>query len=423
MDDLQPAAGPQLSRRTALVAAATLLAVTTTVKAGSSRADGGASVSPPMAPTIPEASRPSGAPPIRVGPARELTVPSQAAKIAQDGDVIQLDAGDYRGDVAVWVQNDLTIRSVGGRAHLIAAGAAAEAKAIWVIKGTRVTVDGVELSGCMVPDRNGAGIRFEGTELIIRNSWIHDNQMGLLTKGDPAGAVLIETSEFSDNTVDYQTTGSLGHNIYVGAIGNFTLRGSYVHGASFGHNVKTRARHNYILYNRIMDEDSGNSSYLIDLAHGGDAYIIGNLLQQSGTTDNAAMIAYATEGGQADADPGFYVVNNSAVSDLDSGVLVHNHGVTSAILMNNVFMGGRAFAEGPSVLQRNLVGDGAGLEDPAGYDYRLASGARAIDAGIEPIAADGVSLAPRFEYRHPARYRPRPRSGPLDVGAYEAVPD
>src|SRR5690606_12375597 len=108
-------------------------------------------------------------------------------------------------------------------------------------------------------------------------------------------------SEFADNVVDYEATGSLGHNIYVGEARNFTLRGSYVHGASFGHNVKTRALHSYIMYNRIMDGE-GNSSYLIDLTNGGDAYVIGNVMQQSAITDNWTMVAYATEGGRDDFD-------------------------------------------------------------------------------------------------------------------------
>jgi hypothetical protein len=119
---------------------------------------------------------------LKVGPTQRYTLPSQAARDARDGAVVEIDAGDYDGDVAVWRQNDLTLRGVGGRPHLRAAGRAAEGKAIWVIKGDRVTVENVEMSGARVPSRNGAAIRAEGAGLTIRNSRLHGNEMGLLTK-------------------------------------------------------------------------------------------------------------------------------------------------------------------------------------------------------------------------------------------------
>src|SRR5260221_13282313 len=80
-----------------------------------------------------EAMRESAQPTVlRVGAKRELKRPSAAAEIARDGDVIEIDAGIYEGDAAVWRQHRLTIRGVGGPAHLRAHGAQAEDK------GTRV---------------------------------------------------------------------------------------------------------------------------------------------------------------------------------------------------------------------------------------------------------------------------------------------
>jgi hypothetical protein len=70
---------------------------------------------------------------LQVGPQHELKMPSAAAKLALDGDTIEIQPGVYAGDAAVWFQNRLTIRAVGGRAHLRAEGAHAEGIAIWVI--------------------------------------------------------------------------------------------------------------------------------------------------------------------------------------------------------------------------------------------------------------------------------------------------
>src|SRR5687768_14294906 len=49
---------------------------------------------------------------LRVGPSRDLQVPSQAAAVAKDGDTILIDTGTYSGDVAAWHASRLTIRGV-----------------------------------------------------------------------------------------------------------------------------------------------------------------------------------------------------------------------------------------------------------------------------------------------------------------------
>jgi len=58
----------------------------------------------------------------------------------RDGDIVEIMAGVYPRDAAVWRQNNLTIRAVGGRAHLEANGAHAEGKGIWVINSATTTV-------------------------------------------------------------------------------------------------------------------------------------------------------------------------------------------------------------------------------------------------------------------------------------------
>lgn len=356
---------------------------------------------------------------LKVGPERRFKVPSQAARFARDGDVIEIDAGDYLGDVAVWRANRLILRGVGGRPRLRAEGNAAEAKAIWVIKGDDVTVEAIEFSGARVPDKNGAGIRSEGTNLTIRRSAFFDNEMGVLTGHDPNSKVLIEFSEFARNTVDYRKYGRLGHNIYIGNIKRFVLRGSYVHGAVIGHNVKTRAASNFILFNRIMDGNDGGSSYLIDFAHGGDAYVIGNLFHQSPRNDNHVLVAYATERGRDDSGRNLYVVNNTFVNDFDTGSFVGNSGTTPASVMNNIAVGPGTLLSGPGEARGNVVGDDAGFVDRAAFDYRLTSDSPAIDAGVDPGSAGGMPLAPAYEYVQPLELRPRQRVGPLDAGAHE----
>ncbi len=144
---------------------------------------------------------------IRVGPAQAVATVAEAARIAVDGDVVEIEAGDYIGDVASWRQHHLTLRAVGGRARMIANGASAEGKAIWVIKGDEVLVENVEFSGADVPERNGAGIRHEGGKLTIRNCRFVGNQMGVLTWNDPRGELVVEQSEFRNNAASTSRTG------------------------------------------------------------------------------------------------------------------------------------------------------------------------------------------------------------------------
>jgi Right handed beta helix region len=353
---------------------------------------------------------------LQVGPARKLKTPSQAAAAARNGDTIEIDAGLYSGDVATWTRNNLTIRGVGGRAHLEAHGRNAQGKGIWVIQGANTTIENIEFSGAAVPDQNGAGIRQEGPGLTLRNCYFHDNENGILTGVNLSSDVVIEKSEFARNGFgDGQS-----HNIYIGTIRSFTLRYSYSHLAKIGHLVKSRAQTNYILYNRLTDE-TGTASYEIDLPSGGRSYIIGNLIQQSHNTDNETIISYAEEG-RRNAVQELYIVNNTIVNDYaEGGVFVHVSGFPSAsLLVNNLFIGPGTVLQGQGDQTTNLATSDAHLANQAEYDYHLAKGSPAINKGTKPGTAARYDLTPLYEYVDPLGATPRVIVGPvIDIGAYE----
>jgi hypothetical protein len=108
------AASPAVAAPISLTPAST--AATASVPAES---DGGGAHPPPNALVFPpmRPDHPSGRV-LHVGPSRELKVPSQAAKEARNGDIVEIDAADYRGDVAVWNQNDIVIRGVGAAGRI-----------------------------------------------------------------------------------------------------------------------------------------------------------------------------------------------------------------------------------------------------------------------------------------------------------------
>jgi hypothetical protein len=353
---------------------------------------------------------------LSVGAKRDLKLPSAAAQIARNGDVIEIDAGVYEGDAAVWRQHRLTIRGVGGRAHLRADGAQAEDKAIWVLRGNDTTIEGIEFSGAKVPDGNGAGIRLEGAGLTVRDCYFHDNENGILTSANPASDIVVEHSEFAHNGSGDGYT----HNLYIGDVRSFTLRFSYVHHALIGHNVKSRALRNEITYNRIMDEHDGKSSYDMDFPNGGLSLVIGNVIHKGPAAENSIIVSYGAEGLKHPLNA-LYFVNNTVVNDRPAGgrFLFVKAGTDAVRIVNNVFSGRGDLLSGHGELRNNVVAAKSDFVEPKNFDYRLRAGAAAIGYGVDPGSANGFELRPTAEYAHKAQKRLRNSSGKLDAGALE----
>jgi hypothetical protein len=345
----------------------------------------------------------------RVGPDRELTTPSAAAAVARDGDTVLIDAGTYTGDVATWTQDDLTLRGVGGRAHLRAGGESAQGKAIWVIAGDRTTLDRIELSGAAVPDRNGAGVRQEGDDLTVTRSWFHDNENGILTGAAPESDVVIARSRFFSNGAgDGQS-----HNIYVGAVRSLTVTGSYLWGADTGHELKSRAARNTVVGNYITDRDA-TASYSIDLPNGGRSLVAGNVIVQGPHSENSALVSYGAEGFAGSRR--LWVVNNTFVNERSTGTFVSLAAGSRARLRNNLLVGPGDLTtlDGAPARANRRVGLRS-FVDPAHDDFRLRAGSPAVDRGV----AVPKRWRARWEYVHPAGQARRPRSGRIDVGAHE----
>jgi hypothetical protein len=208
--------------------------------------------------------------------------------------------------------------------------------------------------------------------------------------------------------------------MYISNVGRFTLRYCYSHHAKIGHNVKSRARENVLLYNRIMDENDGTSSYAIDLPDGGLSFLIGNLIQQGLLTDNSTIISYGAES-LSNPQNELYVVNNTMVNDRGNGTFLSVQRGTSRVkLINNIFAGGGTVLAGSSGENiTNLVGNAPGLVNSKGFDYHLAPGSAAIDNGSDPGEANAISLQPVSHYVHKAGGEARLLKGNIDIGAYE----
>jgi hypothetical protein len=339
----------------------------------------------------------------------------------QSGDVVEIDAGVYNGPASIWVTDNLTLRGVGGRAHLVAPANISNQKGIWVTQGDNMAVENVEFSDAAVPDLNGAGIRAEGRDLVICGSYFHDNQQGILGNAGN-GNVLIEYTEFARNG-NCDDPGGCAHNIYMGSTARFTLRHSYSHHARSGHTVKSRAHENYILYNRIMDETDGNSSYIIDLPNGGLSYIVGNLLQQGQNAENSTMVTYGEEG-LSNPNRTLYVVNNTFVNDRTQGgtFIFIAGGSNTATVRNNLFVGNGTLVSGAATQDTNLRTDAPNFVGIGNFDYRPTATTPGIDQGTAPGVGGTFALTPIFQYVHPINREARPTRSAIDIGAYEYNP-
>lgn len=357
---------------------------------------------------------------LAVGPGKQFAKPSAAIAAAKDGDTIAIAAGTYRNDWATIRKNDLTLRGVGGRAVLESAGMIANGKAIWVIRGDDIRIENVEFRGARVRDRNGAGIRQEGSKLTLRHCRFIDNENGILGgRGDTAFD--IQHCAFARNSL-VARPGT--HNLYV--MGKRLLfQFNYSHHAKVCHLLKSRTRTNIIRYNRFSDEEDGSSSYVINLPNAGRAYIVGNILHQGPRCRNRTMVAYGEEGPKGDHHE-LQFINNTCINDCRRGspTFVNVRRVpddTPVVIRNNIFAGtGRVTNWSRADRTANVTAAVAAVKfvDREKWDLRLQADSPCRGKGVDPgTAADGTALTPAMQYVHPLKAAERPAGAPLDIGA------
>ncbi len=354
---------------------------------------------------------------LQVGSGAVYPTPSAAAIAAQSGDIIEIAAGTYRGDVVIWNQNDLLICGDEAGVILDADGKSAGGKGIWVIKGDQVTVEHITFKNARVPHKNGAGIRFEGGELTVRHSHFIHNENGILTANKEHSVLRVEHSSFIENGAG----DGYSHNLYVGKIRRLELRFTELRGAVVGHNVKSRARESILENNWILDGDNGHASYQVDFSNGGLALLVGNLIQQGTEAENYVLVSYGAEGMKHN-DNMLLMVNNTVVNDRHTGVFVRASEGARVRLVNNIFAGKGTLDLKQMEQEGNIFAKDPGFIEPKMRDYRLTERSPAVGAGVDPGEYDGNMLRPKYEYTPGVGVWLRPSYGTIDAGAYEFSP-
>src|SRR4051812_10537850 len=193
-------------------------------------------------------------------------------------------------------------------------GAACEEKAALVLRGRSARVEGLTFQNIRVPDANGAGIRLEQGDLVVRESLFRDSESGILAGNDGGGTILVERSTFSglgrcDRDLD------CAHSIYIGAYGGLVVRSSRFERGRGGHYVKSRAARVEVSDSSFDDSAGHLTNYMIDLPNGATGLVANNVFVQGRDKENyGAFITVAAEG----------VVNSSAglaIRDNEAGMV------------------------------------------------------------------------------------------------------
>jgi hypothetical protein len=351
---------------------------------------------------------------LKVGPNKEFKTIREVSIAAGDSTLIEVDAGTYWGDVTVWKQNELYIRAVGGEVILDADGKSWEGKAIWVMEGGNIKVEGFTFINAKVEDRNGAGIRFIKGRLTVDNCKFLRSECGILT-ANSGGTLIVRHSEFG-----YMGFGDgMSHNLYVGQIDTFLMTGSYLHHANEGHLVKCRARFGILAYNRITNENNGNytESYNVDLPDGGTHILVGNIIQQSVQSPNTSILAFHEEGiGRwAETDHALYLSHNTILNSKESSnplfIPASRLPASGVMMVNNLFSlniknldaGSLAVDKGNRTYEKTDLN-----ADYLPSVQLFGSLKGKMEADIDnylphKLKSAGFSLIPTSEYLHPSR--------------------
>ncbi len=231
---------------------------------------------------------------LAVGPGRTLAAPSAAAAVAQDGDTIAIDPGEYY-DCAIWRRNGLTI--LGSGPGVVVTDRVCAGKALFVVDGDDVTIRGITFARARVPDRNGAGIRAEGRNLALQDDRFLNNEVGLLAGDSPGSVLRIDGCAFIDNGV--ADADVAGRALLVGRVAELRLEASRFAGTKGEEHVLSGAARTVLLGSSIEDPAAGTRLALLVVAQGGAVVLEEDALRRgpNAARVNAAVLVMRGEGG------------------------------------------------------------------------------------------------------------------------------
>jgi hypothetical protein len=232
--------------------------------------------------------------------------------------------------------DDIEIR---GEEGVVFDNAVVDEKAALVLTGNNVLVENIECRNIQVNDKNGACIRFEGSNLTVRNLYAHDSQSGVMTSNN-AGIIKIEYSRFERLGGKAKGSG-YAHSLYIKADELFFYKSKIISTQGEGSGIKSRSKKVGIDSSLLASMDA-NDSRLVDMANYGELIIKNSILQQGSNTSNSQLLAYGLE---TNITSEFEInrvelINNIILFDNNkSNLLISYRLVDEMINKDNIFIG------------------------------------------------------------------------------------
>jgi hypothetical protein len=278
---------------------------------------------------------PSSGATLKVGPSEAYQAPSAAAAVAQNGDRIEIEPGQYF-DCAVWNTDNLVIEGTGP--GVVITDKTCVGKGLFVIEGDNTTVRNLTLTRARVPDMNGAGIRLDKGSLTVDGVKFIDNQNGLFG-GVSGTTVTVRNSEFDRNGF---CGGGCAHGIYIGNVDLLRVENSRFSNTRQAHSINSGALRTKVIGCTITDGPEGTSSHLIEAPSGGALIVRDNTLEKGPKSEehDAAIVIGAAGAHPAHPTPEITITNNNFRNDGNyETALLWNLTATPATLTGNKLSG------------------------------------------------------------------------------------
>jgi len=349
---------------------------------------------------------------LRVGEGEEFSSLLTAVEAAVEGDVIEVMAGVYYDEFIQSALNHLTLRGVGGLAHVTPKdyrlGKSSEIldddphQAMWTLNGNDVRIENLGFAGAISQDKNGVGLRLKGRDSHVCNGYFYDNDIGVVAE---AGHTQIRFSEFDANG---QSGNPQASQLWVGG-DRLTLVGNYFHTPLRGDQIRSYAMDNEINYNMILDGDRGGATMNVALPYAGKAVLMGNVLQKSEQSGSDIFVAFGEQQVDSTAENRLFFVNNTVVSAKSDAIVVFAQEGTEAVIQNSIFSGQGMWLEGEGNVENNLVVEPYQFLDAQNYDFRLVSGLNGLvrREELEAQTSPETHLTPFWQYEHCCSVRRR----------------
>ncbi|HVJ15506.1 MAG TPA: right-handed parallel beta-helix repeat-containing protein, partial [Polyangiaceae bacterium] len=292
---------------------------------------------------------------IEVGPSKEYQQLSDVADSLVPGDVVLVDGDASYGPVAFEVDGmsdaPITIRGVpiNGKLPLIQGDA----------RGVELAGDHYVFEGFEITGGTSSCLFHHAGDIVVRGVIVHDcPNHGILGADDDSGSLLLEYSEIYNNgegTQHHQIYMATDENAYPGAV--FRMQHCFVHDATGGNSVKSRAERNEIYYNwiegaqyhelELIGPDEGSDTPPDPLAYREDSDVVGNVLRKAGASTSSFVARVGADELASDglnATRGRYrFLNNTIILAADSSSVFRLFGLLESVEMHNNVV----FRDGP----------------------------------------------------------------------------